>query len=60
MKWSFPSLPEDYKVHATFNVINLTPFAGSTDDEAETFDLRTNLFQEGGDDSRGLNSEPTT
>jgi len=35
-------LPEEYGVHATFNVIDITPFADSTNDEADTFDLRTN------------------
>jgi len=35
-------MPEEYGVHATFNVIDLTPFASSLDDEVETFDLRTN------------------
>jgi len=53
-------LPEEYGVHATFNVIDLTHFAGSIDDEAETFDLRINPLSEGGDDGRGLSSEPTT
>jgi len=48
----------EYGVHATFNV--LTPFAGSTNDEAETFDLRKNPFQEEGDDGRVLSKGPTT
>jgi len=39
-----------YDVHATFNVADLIPFAGGTDDEAETIDLRTNPSQEEGDD----------
>jgi len=53
-------VPEEYGVHATFNVIDLKPFAGSTNDEAKTFDLRTNPLQEGWDNGRGLNSRPTT
>jgi len=36
--------------------MDLTPFAGSEDEEAEACDLRTNPLQEGGDDGRG----PTT
>jgi len=52
-------MPEEYGVHYTFNVIDLTPFAGSTNDDAETFDLRTNPLQEGRDDGRGLSSRPT-
>ena len=43
-------LLEGYDVHATFNVADLILFAGGTDDEAETKDLRTNHSQEGGDD----------
>jgi len=53
-------MSEEYRVHATFNVIDLTHFAGSTDDEVKTFDLRTNPLQEGRDDGKGLNSRPTT
>jgi len=34
-------VPEEYGVHVTFNVIDLTPFAGNKNDEAKTFDLRT-------------------
>jgi len=37
-------------VHATFNVADLIPFAGGTNDEAKTTNLRTNPSQEGGDD----------
>jgi len=40
--------------------MDLTPFAGSTNDEAETYDLRTNPLQEGGDDVRGPNSRLIT
>jgi len=41
-------------VHATFNVVDLIPFTGGIDDEAETTDLRTNPSQEGGDDEPWL------
>ena len=40
--------------------MNLTPFAGSEDEEAEACDLRTNHFQEGGDDGRGPSSGPSS
>ena len=43
-------LPEGYDMHATFNVADLIPFAGRTEDEEETTDLRTNPSQKGGDD----------
>ena len=43
-------LPEGYDVHATFNVADLIPFAGGTNAEVNTTDLRTNPSQEGGDD----------
>ena len=33
---------EEYGVHTTFNVMDLTPVAGSVDEEAEACDLRTN------------------
>jgi len=39
-------LPEGYDVHTTFNVADLIPFAGGTDDEAETTDLRPTLKEE--------------
>jgi len=39
-------------VHDTFNVIDLSHFVGNNEDE-EALDLRTNPFQEGGDDGRG-------
>jgi len=29
-------MPKDYEVHATFNVTNLIPFLGGTDDETDT------------------------
>jgi len=32
--------------------VDLTPFASSEDEEAETCDLRINPLQEGGDDGR--------
>jgi len=53
-------LPEEYGVHTTFNVMDLTPFAGSEDEEVEACDLRTNPLQEGGDDGRRLSSGPIT
>jgi len=44
--------------------MDLTPFAGSEDEEVETCDLRTNPLLEGGDDGRGPSlgpsSSPTT
>ena len=53
-------LPEGYDMHATFNVADLIPFEGGTDDEAETADLRTNPSQEGGDDEMPRAKGPTT
>ena len=53
-------LPEENEVHTSFNVMDLTPFAGSEDEEAETCDLRTNPLQEGGYDGRRPSSGPTT
>jgi len=47
-------LPAEYEVHDTFNVIDLSPFVGNNEEE-EALDLRTNPFQEGGDDGRGPN-----
>ena len=43
-------LPIEYAVHDTFNVIDLTPFVGTNEND---LDLRTNPFQGGGDDGRG-------
>ena len=43
-------LPIEYGVHDTFNVIDLTPFVSTNEDD---LDLRTNPFQGGGDDGRG-------
>jgi len=40
--------------------MDLTPFASSEDEEAETCDLRTNPLQEGGDDGRGPSSGPSS
>ena len=51
---------EDYGVHATFNVIYLKPFVGSTYNEAQDSNLRINHLQEGGDDGRYPNRGPTT
>ena len=48
-------LPLEYGVHDTFNVISLSPFVGTNDDEDE-LDLRTNPFQGGGDDGGGPSS----
>jgi len=46
-------LPEEYGVHHTLNVVDLIPFVGSNEEEeVEALDLRTNPFQEGGDDGR--------
>ena len=53
-------LHEGYDVHAIFNVVDLIPFAGGIDDEAETTDLRTNPSQEGGDDEMPRAKGPTT
>jgi len=40
--------------------MDLTPFVGSEDEEAEALDLRTNPLQEGRDDGRGSSTSPTT
>jgi len=53
-------LPEEYGVHTTFNVMDLTPFASSEDEKAEACDLRTNPLKEGGDDGRGPSSDPSS
>ena len=53
-------LLEGFDVHATFNVVDLIPFAGGTDDEAKTTYLRTNPSQEGGDDEMPRVKGPTT
>jgi len=45
-------LPDEYGVHATFNVIGLTPFVGNEEEEAEACDLMTNPLQEGENDGR--------
>ena len=50
-------LPAEYEVHDTFNVIDLTPFVGNNEEE-EALDLRTNPFQEGGDDGRSPRTSP--
>jgi len=52
-------LPNEYEVHATFNVTNLIPFVGETDNEADTSDLRSCPSQEGGDDEIPLGKGPT-
>jgi len=41
-------LLEEYGVHTTFNFMDLTPFAGSEDEEVEACDLRTNPFKREG------------
>ena len=51
---------QEYGVHTTFNVMDLTPFAGSADEEAEACDLRTNPLQEGGSDGIRPSIGPTT
>ena len=38
-------LPEEYKVHATFNVTNLIPFACGINDEVDPSNLSTNPSQ---------------
>jgi len=53
-------MPEEYEVHVTFNVTDLIPFTGRTDDEAKFTNLRTNPFQEGGDNARRPKKGPTT
>jgi len=53
-------LLEGYDVHATFNVVDLIPFTGGTNDEAETTDLRINPSQEGGNDEMPRAKGPTT
>jgi len=53
-------LPEEYGVHTTFNVMDLTPFAGSEDEEVEAYDLRTNPLQEEGDEGKRSSSGPIT
>jgi len=40
--------------------MDLTPFVGSEDEEAEALDLRTNHLQEGEDDGRGPSTSSTT
>ena len=45
-------LPIEYGVHDTFNVIDLSPFVGTNEDE-DDLDSRINPFQGGGDDGRG-------
>jgi len=40
--------------------MDLTPFIGSEEEQAEALDLRTNPLQEGGDDGRGPSTSPTT
>jgi len=42
------------------HVMDLTPFAGSEDEEAEACDFRTNPFKEGGDDGRGPSLDPSS
>jgi len=39
-------LLDEYEVNATFNVIDLIPFAGRIDDEANPLYSRSNSFQE--------------
>ena len=51
------ALHAEYKVHDTFNVIDLTPFIGNNEEE-EALDLRKNPLQEGGDDGRGPRTSP--
>nr|KYP31361.1 Retrotransposable element Tf2 [Cajanus cajan] len=53
-------LPSDYGVSSTFNVSDLKPFVGASDDEDDSLDSRTNPSQEGGDDGRAWTKCPTT
>jgi len=53
-------MPEEYGVHTNFNVMDLTPFADSEDEEAEACDLRTNPLQKGWDDGRRPSSSSIT
>ena len=46
-------LPEKYGIPTTFNIMDLTPFVGNKDKDVEALYLRTNYFQEKGDDGRG-------
>jgi len=50
---------DDSRVHTTFNITDLFPFAASIGDEANHLNLRTNLFLEGGDDGRPQAKRPT-
>nr|KYP38571.1 Transposon Ty3-I Gag-Pol polyprotein [Cajanus cajan] len=53
-------LPSDYGVSPTFNVSDLKPFVGASDDKDESLDSRTNPSQEGRDDGRAWTKGPTT
>lgn len=53
-------LPYEYGVHTTFNVTDLIPFAGNTNDESNSLNLRTNPLQDGGDDDRAPCRGPST
>nr|KYP37768.1 Transposon Ty3-G Gag-Pol polyprotein [Cajanus cajan] len=53
-------LPSDYGVSPTFNVSDLKPFVGASDDEEESLDSRMNPSQEGGDVGRAWTKGPTT
>ncbi|GJS28563.1 hypothetical protein Tco_0489183 [Tanacetum coccineum] len=45
-------LPGHYNVSATFNVVDLSPYKGDSDDEP---DSRSSLFHEGEDDADAVN-----
>nr|GEX33385.1 RNA-directed DNA polymerase [Tanacetum cinerariifolium] len=45
-------LPSHYNVSATFNIVDLLPYKGDSDDEP---DSRSSLFQEGEDDADAVN-----
>nr|GEX81057.1 putative polyprotein [Tanacetum cinerariifolium] len=49
-------LPGHYNVSATFNVADLSPYKGDSDDEP---DSGSSLFQEGDDDADVVTSEST-
>jgi len=53
-------LSKQYKFSATFHVVDLIPFAGDTNNEAKTSDLRTNPSKDGGNDEISLDKGPKT
>jgi len=53
-------LPKKYGIHTTFNISNLIPFIGGTNDEADPLNLKTNPFEEKVDDGKPLAKGSTT